>query len=508
MALLCQDESCPAHEYELSLRTAQLENVFEKTLAQVRQLFDSESTRIVQVDRLLLEADNDSLRMRCQQTDKEISELVEAESNFRQQLLEAHNEISNLKAALRTNSRTIQDLKNELASQNRKLLEYETVLAEKLSLAKELSDLQPELNRLRSQNTSYQTLLAEKLSLERQLNSLEVQIENERRAFERARLNDLKQEEEEMRLRSELEKIQTQMAKEISERRRLERENHERTLEWEGQKKLLEDKLETLRKKLRSTKDRLKEAQNESQKPPIVLTKDRTSEAGSRAQRISLNRATSGFDPDMTIATPGAVQATGKIKRSSALPGDKSSFSITPYLRRTNTAPDSPASSIDGEEGGYETREAPDNDIDSDNNSNVKSEAGHAKPAIASAIRDSTDHDDVGRLNELSGTKSTAAPVRFSGSSEGIEPTIPNAPVNTLSMQGRQKQKKRKLLGSQREKTLFDEEDEKPERGRKDKRLASGQNLAINHSQFFSGSSRGFGGSSEFSPLKRGKRPL
>lgn len=93
------------------MRTAQLENVFEKTLAQVRQLFDSESTRIVKVDRLLLEAENDHLRLRCQQADKEILELVEAESDLRQRLVEAHHEISDLKAALRTNSRTVQDLK-------------------------------------------------------------------------------------------------------------------------------------------------------------------------------------------------------------------------------------------------------------------------------------------------------------------------------------------------------------------------------------------------------------
>lgn len=393
-------------------------------------------------------------------------------------------------------------------SQNRKLLEYETVLAEKLSLAKELSNLRSEVDRLRSQNISHQTLLSEKLSLERQLNSLEIQMENERRAFERTRLSDSKQREEEMNVRSQLEKIQSEMAKEISERRRLERENRERALEWEGQKKLLEDKLETLRKKLRSTKDRLKEAQNESQKPPIVLTKDKTSEAGPRVQSTSLSRATSGFDPDMTIATPGAVNVTEKVKRSSTLPGDKSSFSITPYLRRTNTAPDSPASLTDDEEERHEAQKVLNRDIDSHDNSNMGSEAGHTKSAIVSTFRHSTDHDEVGTLDELPGTMSTAAPVGVSEQNGGIEPIIPTASVSAVSAQGRQKQKKRKLLSSQRDKTLFDEEDDKPERGRKDKRLATGQNLAINHPQLFSVSSRGFGGTTEFSPLKRDRRPV
>lgn len=381
-------------------------------------------------------------------------------------------------------------------------------MAEKLSLAKELSDLRSEVDRLRSQNISHQTLLSEKLSLERQLNSLEIQMENERRAFERARLNDSKQMEEEMKVRSQLEKIQTEMAKEISERRRLERENRERAIEWEGQKKLLEDKLEALRKKLRSTKDRLKEAQNESQKPRIVLTKDKTSETGPRVQSISLSRATSGFDPDMTIATPGAVHVTEKVKRSSTLPGDKSSFSITPYLRRTNAAPDSPAGLTDDEEERYESQQVLNRDIDSHDNSNVESEAGHTKSTIRSTLRHSTDHDEVRTLNEFPGTKSTEAPVGFSKRSEGIEPIIPTASVNAMSTQGRQKQKKRKLLGSQREKTLFDEEDDKPERGRKDKSLATGQNSAINHPQLFGVSSRGFGGTTEFSPLKRDKRPV
>jgi hypothetical protein len=333
-------------------------------------------------------------------------------------------------------------------------------------------------------------------------------MENERRAFERTRLSDSRQEEEETRIRSQLEKIQTEMAKEISERRRLERETHERALEWEGQKRQLEEKLEILRKRLRSAKDRLKEAQNELQKPSIVLTKGETNDAGPRVRSISNSRATSGFDPDMTIATPGAVRAMGKVKRSSALPGDKSAFSITPYLRRTNTASNSPTSSVDDENESYEAQRALDHAIGSDDNKSMEDGMEHNKSIIVSSNRDPADDDDVGRLDKASEAKSTAVPARFSGSNEGFRPVIPNASLNSLATQGRPKQKKRKLFGSQREKTLFDEEDDKPERGKKDRRLATGQNLAISHPQLFGVSSQGFGGSSDFSPLKRDKRPL
>jgi len=394
------------------------------------------------------------------------------------------------------------------------------LLSEKLRLSRELSSLQPELERLKAQSASYQTLLSEKLALERQLNSLEVQLETERRAFERAQVRDSKQKED-VSIDAQLQDLRNKVANEARERQRIERENHELKNEWESQRTALENKLEVLRKKLRSTKDRLKEAQNELNQRHCVVKNEGTSEFGQRVLGVPFQRTTGRFDPDMTIATPGAVQVAEKSKRPSALPGDKSAFSITPFLSRTSAAPDSPMSSSDDVDGRRTTEASHGSDNatgigDSPDGKSINHQPRDSGTSVADITWDQKDQKQEAGMDQMSIKEK---PAKISELSDRGDPPLDhnNESLNEVSVLGRSKPRRRKLLGTQRDRTLFDDEDDthggrrqgwKPTLGTGRNFVPDSSQLSATSTAFPPGIRRGFGSSMEFSPLKRDRKRL
>lgn len=137
------------------------------------------------------------------------------------------------------------------------------------------------------------------------------------------------------------------------------REAVKKQSEWETQKDVLESKLDAFRTKLRTTKDQLKEAQDELEKSQAAkmaqsaeLTKARL--AGRMAPPPTAGpanprkRTVARFDPDMTIGTPGQGGQAAKKQRPSVSIGDKSTFSMTPFLNRTTMSilPETPSEDV------------------------------------------------------------------------------------------------------------------------------------------------------------------
>lgn len=235
----------------------------------------------------------------------------------------------------------------KLSSSGGTTSECKDLLAEKIRLSRDFSRLQSEFGRLKTQNSSSQDLLAEKRDLERRLSMLEVHLEDEKRAHERSQARDSQQKQEIANLSSQLEKARKELAEGASAIERQERHFQRQSLEWETQRNTFESKIETLNRKLRSTKDQLQEAQKTQQNRQANITSDDISQASHRSRPIPLQRPMTQINPDITIATPGAIQKHEKAKQPSALPGDKSAFSITPYLSRTNVPVDTPVTSDD-----------------------------------------------------------------------------------------------------------------------------------------------------------------
>ena len=202
------------------------------------------------------------------------------------------------------------------------------------------------MDHLRAQVTSNQALLAEKLALQRQLSAVEVELENEKRASQRVVNKDDGNQAYSAKLEAQLETLQSELSKERRERQRAEREAQRLASEFDGKKTVLESRVDTFRNKLRMTKEQLKEAQDELQSGRLSAPALAQSLAANTRDLLANSRnprKRSLAQLDSTIGTPGDSPAAKKAKRGSTLPGDKSTFSITPFLNRTmSIAPESP----------------------------------------------------------------------------------------------------------------------------------------------------------------------
>ena len=358
------------------------------------------------------------------------------------------------------------------------------LLTEKLSLARELSALKPEVDHLRSQAASHQSLLAEKLALQRQLSSLQVELETEKRATQRALAKEGRSQAEDARLESRLESLQADLAKECRERQMVERKAQKDSNESENRITTLESRLDAFRDKLKSTKEQLKEAQISLQTAQASHHGKSSHASASANSSTSLagkprKRSAAQIDADTMIGTPGDLPAAKKSKQCSTLIGEKSTFSITPFLNRTaSVAPEStPSDTVSGDD----QEHVRDSDRLSGNTN---------RKASSEAITDSADKPDVvkyvvqeQRPDILQNAKtcrinSRAPPARKTkvaptleqvaeennenaGSMTSTSETAANKDVSNEMSRGGfgMKRRKRKLLGGGLGKTLFDEDE-------------------------------------------------
>lgn len=390
---------------------------------------------------------------------------------------------------------------------------YSNLLAEKLRLSRDLTNLQKEFDRLRNQDSSYQALIPEKQELERQLNSLEVQLENEKNSHERTRNKTSQQATEIARLSVRIEELEGNLARELRANQQSEHDSRQRNAEWESQQSVLEGRVETLKRQLRTAKDKLQEAQNELQhRRTNVNIENEPSEPRSRT--VPLQRPGPGgadYQGGVTISTPGAVRVQDKLKRQSALPGDKSAFSITPYLNRTKNSGGSPSSSDAEEE---QPKQAKATAKTKDGTKTVSRKPSNAEePAERASLED---RDSSTRVPSKTAKGKSKAQEGKPASRPAPKPILEEDSDDLESSldQGQAKTKRRKL-GAQRERSLFeDDEDEGGFDIRKPGRklgLGGGRSSILANTTQLSGASGiprnlGFTAPMGFSPLKKDRK--
>ena len=354
------------------------------------------------------------------------------------------------------------------------------VLTEKLTLARELSSLKPELDHLRSQVASQQILIGEKLSLQRQLSAVQVELEIEKRATQRALAKEGRSIAEDAKLETRIESLQADLTRERRERQKVEREVQKASTGLENKNTTLESRLEAFRTKLKTTKEQLKETQT------ALYKAEASAQAASAVPAASLTRnprkrAAVEMDADTMIGTPGDLPAAKRNKKAPTLPGEKSTFSITPFLNRTaSVAPDSPASENAGKDAG-------DNEEPADSPS-AKSKPRLTLSAAASDPMKVSRADkaivqvrkpgvlEIAKVGKASSRppparKAKVAPTleqvaeeendENTGSTDAFpKPTTSKIVPDEAIHEGiEMKKKKRKLLGGGLGKTLFDEDD-------------------------------------------------
>lgn len=450
-------------EVSQSLKTAHLELVYERALREAERIYEEERVRALRVQLLLLEDENEDLQEHAMKQEDQQVFLEETNEELLDSVAAAETELQQTQMDLKARERDLDHLKAEVRALNAASADATKLLSEKLSLSRELNTLKPELEHLKSQSSTQQKLLSEKLALQRELSSVQVELETERRAVQRikekhavqndaanqaeldelgkelarakreaqkaqretaAEIEDLKNELAHAKRGAERSNEETsaevlEMKKELAKAKRegqkLDRENRRRVAEWEEEKESLELKLDSLRNKLKATKDELQEAQEEIEKMQAAkmaqsaeLTKARIN---GNAVPNPRKRNIARFDPDMTIGTPGHGGAAAKKQRVSVNPGDKSTFSMTPFLNRTlSILPETPAES-EQQDSNTRRDSSPDREEDVTKQIALKAEAKKQKPAKSAAARKPAQKKDkqAQPLRETTNNKANAA---------------------------------------------------------------------------------------------------
>ncbi|KAK1713133.1 uncharacterized protein CLUP02_17438 [Colletotrichum lupini] len=374
-----EERAAAAHELEMK---------HQQHIHKAQLIVKEEDTRRQKVTKQVLLDENATLREQLAEREAQVNQLSE---KFDQTC----SDLESLKATnrdqdtqLKAQKREFGHIKAELESLNSLSQDSTKVLAEKLALSREVNAMKPELEHLRSQVAHQQNVIAEKLELERQLNMAEVELAAEKRAREqqtaqaegdksteddlRRRLKDVEkklttEKREKEQLQEELEaavsaakagqetkKAERELAQKIQEmekvlsverreRERLRKEHEMALSEAQTQNEMLEQRLDTVKSKLRNAQDELKAVRAELGARPAVIPSAQLSAraGGAKAQAGKKRRVEEVTMNDMSLGTPEDITRGRRPAKKKGLEqtmlGEKSLFSITPFLAKSKT---------------------------------------------------------------------------------------------------------------------------------------------------------------------------
>ncbi|EFQ34057.1 hypothetical protein CGRA01v4_12114 [Colletotrichum graminicola] len=366
----------------------ELEMKHQRHIHIAQLIVKEEDTRRQKVTKQVLLHENSTLRELLAEKESQINQLSDKFDQARSDLdsLKATNR--DQETQLKAQRREFDHIKAELESLNSMSHESTKVLAEKLALSREVNTMKPELEHLRSQVAHHQNAIAEKLELERQLNMAEVELAAVKRAREEqaAQAEGDKTTEEELRrklkdaekklttekrekeqLQEELEaavsaakaeqtnsKVERELTKKLQElektlsaekreREKMRKESEVALSEAQAQNEMLEQRLDTVKSKLRNTQEELKAVRAELVARPVAATKSQPAAraGGAKAQAGRKRRVEELTINDMSIGTPEDItrgrRPAKKKGLEQSLLGEKSLFSITPFLAKSKT---------------------------------------------------------------------------------------------------------------------------------------------------------------------------
>ncbi|KAF5699781.1 hypothetical protein FGLOB1_11177 [Fusarium globosum] len=323
---------------ERAARISDLELRHQENVHQIDLTGRDEEARLLKLRLLTLRDENSSLKDRLVQRDALVKQMTKKGKDVHVELAEAKEKLKAQEMQLRKQGNELEGLKTEINSLNDFRQDSNKVLQEKLALRLKLDQIQPELEHLKTQLENHRAVVAQKQDLERQLSSIEVELENERRSKKRmqSKNHDNDQVKEQLdEAKRELEKLKKEHTRELREVR--------------GECDMLEGRVEDTRSKLKKTQGDLKDtraelascrAELEEARKALATNKTSKKSVTMKEHPIGKKRAQDLSMEDVSIGTPGPDEAT--LRRHSkkrgaerALVGEKSTFSITPFLNRT-----------------------------------------------------------------------------------------------------------------------------------------------------------------------------
>ncbi|KAF4636993.1 hypothetical protein G7Y89_g1093 [Cudoniella acicularis] len=438
-------------------------------------------------------------------------------------------------------ARSVKELEKELKASEARQAILESKAAQKHDDSERETDLQDKIDALQ------RDLTRERKESSKSIKELEKELkisEARQKALGNKATQENDSSEREAELQAQVEELQQDLARVKKEDTKALKELENGLKESEIRQTALEGKFEQMRTKLRTTKEQLKECHDELAQARAIPSKARNMSKSEDAPVKNLRkRSAPEMSTDVTIGTPDGVAVRGKrpgMKRGrmdQTMLGEKSMFSITPFLNRTTSiAPESPIQNSPIVEKESAADKRPSNTMQNEPLTAVLPTPDISSPTVTPKARGRKKLADKGDSRNVLGEaktnikKTKSAPKKRPLSTlekvteedgdeneqsnvrapENAEPTEqPQANVKASKLQAKHpaveesgpKKKKRKLPGA----TLFDEEDgETTKRPAKvslgPARLLGKGPVALKGGL---GASAGFGA---FSPLKKDRR--
>ncbi|KJK89758.1 hypothetical protein H633G_06375 [Metarhizium anisopliae BRIP 53284] len=337
-------------------RIHELELLRQDALHKTESITRDEEARLLQLRLLTMRDENASLREKLGQKDFKISTLIRDSDQIRIDLDDSRQIIRAQEARLKKQDVDRASLKAEIEALNGTMQDSGKAMQEKFALTRELNRIKPELEHLQSQLTSFQATVAERNDLRRQLDSLEVELENEKRS--KLRLQSRDDDAATTELKSRLEKAEQKLAAEKREREKMKKEHERELASANAENERLEERISDLKEKskalqseLKGVKEQLEDAQSElvCDKPHVLPRggEEKPRKAVALTADVGKKRraaAEMNFE-SITIQTPGndivaRERPTRKRGADKSTVGEKSAFSVTPFLNRNKSLTD------------------------------------------------------------------------------------------------------------------------------------------------------------------------
>ncbi|POR37464.1 Uncharacterized protein TPAR_02323 [Tolypocladium paradoxum] len=344
-----------ANPGERKTRIHELELKRRDNIHKMDSIGRDEEARLLKLKLLALRDDNAALKDKISQRDARITTMTKQGDLVRLELDEGKEAARAQETRMKKQDLELANLRAEVNSLNGSMQDSGKALQEKFALTRELNRLRPEMEHLQSQLANYQAMVAEKNDLRRQVDSLEVELENEKRSRHRVQF---KEDDATIgELKARLAKAEQKLAADKKEREKAIKEHERELAEAQALSERLEERVESLKAKYKTSQGELKETRAQLETCQAELEKGKktasrsikeptkksvTMESGlsrkRRAQEMSFE--------DITIQTPGNDDmpskrpAAKKRGTEKAAVGEKSTFSITPFLNRTKNISD------------------------------------------------------------------------------------------------------------------------------------------------------------------------
>ncbi|UKZ79278.1 hypothetical protein TrVFT333_007028 [Trichoderma virens FT-333] len=312
-----------ANSIERTTRLHALDLEYQQNRHKTDLIGRDEEARRLQLRVLLLRDENTRLQDKCAAKDAEIMALSRDGDQLRAELDGTKTEDRPKDTQIKDTTIGADDTVAETKSCEAHMQDLSRALDENIALTKELQQLRPEIELLRQQVANYEKMLSE-------------QREKETASKKQSKAEKSNDESEDItELRAALDKITEKLAQEERQRETIKSKHRKELEESEDQNHKLEGRISTLEKKLKDSQKELRDVRKQLKASQSSSKGDEPEdENAARSQEETAKPRAKDQSPTQK------ERLTRKSKRATeqAIMGEKSTFSITPFLNKSKDA--------------------------------------------------------------------------------------------------------------------------------------------------------------------------